>query len=156
MPKSPSNVAELRALEGVELGPSDWYQVTQEVVDAFAEATGDRQWIHVDPLRAAASPLGGTIAHGLLTLSLCPKLMNELLSFDGVAHVLNYGYDKVRFPASLRVGTRIRMRATLTGLRVVAGGVQVTVTQIVESEGGEKPVCVAESLARLIVTSTAR
>ncbi len=146
----PSTAAELRALQGTELGPTAWYEVTQERIDAFAQATGDHQWIHVDPERAAASPLGSTIAHGLFTLSLGPAFMEDLIAFDGFAHSLNYGYGKVRFPAPVPVGSRLRMRATISDVADVSGGVQVTTTQVFEIEGGAKPVCVAESLGRFM------
>jgi acyl dehydratase len=154
-PLRPTTIAELRALVGVDLGPTEWYDVDQARVDAFAENTEDRQWIHVDPERAAASPFGGTIGHGLLTLSLGPKFMEELMAFDGFAHSLNYGYDKVRFPAPMPVGTRLRMHATITGVEDVGGGAQVTTTQTFEREGGEKPVCVAISVGRFVEHETA-
>ena len=141
----------LRAAEGRELGVTDWREITQAEVDAFAAATGDHQWIHVDPERAAASPLGGTIAHGLLTLSLAPAMTSSLLSFEGFAFALNYGYDRVRFPAPLPVGARVRLRATLASVKDIPGGAQITIVQTFEVEGGEKPVCVAESLARVYV-----
>jgi acyl dehydratase len=144
----PSSVADLRALEGTELGPTDWVEVTQAMIDAFAQVTGDHQWIHVDPERAAASPMGSTIAHGLLTLSLAPAFMEALMSYEGFAHALNYGYDKVRFPAPVPVGSRVRMRAAITEVAEVPGGAQVTTTQTIEREGGDKPVCVAQSVAR--------
>ena len=141
----------LRDAEGRELGVTEWREITQADVDAFADATGDHQWIHVDPERAAASPLGGTIAHGLLTLSLAPAMTASLLSFEGFAFALNYGYDRVRFPAPLRVGARLRMRATLASVTDIPGGAQITIVQTFEVEGGTKPVCVAESLARVYV-----
>jgi acyl dehydratase len=141
----------LRAAEGRELGVTEWRKITQAEVDAFAAATGDHQWIHVDPERAAASPLRGTIAHGLLTLSLAPAMTSSLLSFEGFAFALNYGYDRVRFPAPLPVGARVRMRATLASVKDISGGAQITIVQTFEVEGGEKPVCVAESLARVYV-----
>jgi len=141
----------LRAAEGREIGVTDWREVTQDEVDAFADATGDHQWIHVDPERAAQSPLGGTIAHGLYTLSLAPAMTESLFSFEGFAFALNYGYNRVRFPAPLRVGTRVRMRATLAAVEDIAGGAQITIVQTFEAEGSEKPVCVAESLARVYV-----
>ena len=144
----PSSVADLRALEGTELGPTDWLEMTQEQIDAFAAVTGDHQWIHVDPERAAASPMGSTIAHGLLTLSLAPAFMEALMAFDGFAHALNYGYDKVRFPAPVPVGSRVRMRAHVTQVAEIPGGAQVTTTQTIEREGADKPVCVAQSVAR--------
>ena len=146
----PASTADLLALVGTELGPTGWWDVTQERVDAFAEATGDHQWIHVDPERAAASPLGTTIAHGLLTLSLGPMFVEALIAFDGFAHSLNYGYAKVRFPSPLPVGSRVRMRATVSAVEPVTGGAQVTVTQVFERDGSSKPVCVAESIGRFV------
>jgi acyl dehydratase len=150
IPARPATVAELRALQGTELGPTAWYAITQERVDVFAEATEDYQWIHVDPARAADSPLGSTIAHGLFTLALGPKLMEELMAFDGFAHSLNYGYDRVRFPAPVPVGSRLRMRATITDVVDIEGGAQVTTVQTFEIEGGEKPVCVAVGVGRFL------
>jgi acyl dehydratase len=140
---------ELKAKVGEELGVSDWVDVTQEAIDAFADATDDHQWIHVDPERAKDTPFGGTIAHGLYTLSIGPALSYTLYEVKGVAFALNYGYNKVRYPAPLPVGSRVRMRATLTAADEIAGGVQLTVTQTFEREGGDKPVCVAESVARV-------
>ena len=140
---------ELKAKVGEELGVSDWVDVTQEAIDAFADATGDHQWIHVDPERAKETPFGGTIAHGLYTLSIGPALSYTLYEVKGVAFALNYGYNKVRYPAPLPVGSRVRMRATLTAADEIAGGVQLTVTQTFEREGGDKPVCVAESVSRI-------
>ncbi|AOD21111.1 MaoC family dehydratase [Rhodococcus sp. D-6] len=150
LPVRPSTAADLAALIGKELGPTEWYEITQERVNAFADATGDHQWIHIDPERAAASPLGSTIAHGLFSLSLGPYLSGRLLAFDGFAHGLNYGYNKVRFPAPVPVGSRIRMRVTVASVNEVAGDVQVTTTQIIEREGSDKPVMVAESIARVV------
>jgi acyl dehydratase len=149
----PESASDLRALVGSVLGPTEWYVVDQDGVDRFAEATGDRQWIHVDPLRAAASPLGGTIVHGLFTLGLGPRFLEELISFDGFAHSLNYGYGKVRFPAPFRVGARVRMRLSVDAVDEVPGGVQLTSTQTFELEGADKPVCVAESLGRFVERS---
>jgi acyl dehydratase len=140
---------ELKAKVGEELGVSDWVDVTQEAINAFADATDDHQWIHVDPERAKDTPFGGTIAHGLYTLSIGPALSYTLYEVKGVAFALNYGYNKVRYPAPLPVGSRVRMRATLTAADEIAGGVQLTVTQTFEREGGDKPVCVAESVARV-------
>jgi acyl dehydratase len=140
---------EVKAAVGRELGVSDWYEVTQATIDQFAEVTGDHQWIHVDPERAAQTPFGGTIAHGLFTLSLGPKFSYEVMDMQGFAFGVNYGYGKVRFPAPLPVGSKVRMRAALTNVDDVPGGIQITVTQTFEREGEEKPVCVAESLARL-------
>src|SRR3954466_5305269 len=139
----------LKAAVGTELGVTDWHEVTQAEVDAFADATGDHQWIHVDPERAARSPLGGTIAHGLFTLSLAPAMTSALLSFEGFAFALNYGYNRVRFPAPLPVGSRVRMRATPPAGEDMPGGAQITIVQTFERKGEDKPVCVAESLARV-------
>ena len=140
---------EVKAAVGQELGVSDWYEVTQATIDQFAQVTGDHQWIHVDPERAAQTPFGGTIAHGLFTLSLGPKFSYEIMDMQGFAFGVIYGYGKVRFPAPLPVGSKVRMRAALTNVDDVPGGIQITVTQTFEREGEEKPVCVAESLARL-------
>jgi acyl dehydratase len=145
-----SSIEQLEELVGRELGPTEWQTIDQERIDAFAEVTGDRQWIHVDPARAAAGPFGSTIGHGLFTLSLGPVLMEELLRFEGFAHVLNYGYGKVRFPSPTPVDSRIRMRLGITSVERVAGGAQLTVSQTFERDGGEKPTCVAESLARIV------
>lgn len=150
LPVRPSTFDELRELLGTELGPTDWHEVTQRRIDAFAEITGDDQWIHVDPERAAASPMGTTIAHGLYSLSLGPAFSHRLLSFEGFAHSLNYGYDKVRFPAPLPVGSRVRMRLTLSAAEQLEGGIQIRSTQTFEREGHDKPVVVAESLGRVV------
>jgi acyl dehydratase len=149
--ETPSGVEAIHALLGQESGPTEWYDVTQERIDAFADATGDHQWIHVDPERAAQSPLGKTIAHGLFTLSLGPKFSGELKAIGGEGFVmaLNYGYDKVRFMAPVPVGSRLRMRSKISDVKDVAGGVQVTTVSTFEIEGQEKPVCVAESLVRM-------
>jgi acyl dehydratase len=146
----PDSASGLRALVGSVLGPTDWYTVDQSKVNGFADVTEDRQWIHVDPARAGSSPLGGTIVHGLFTLSLGPGFVEELISFDGFAHSLNYGYGKVRFPAPFPVGVRVRMHLSIDAVDDVRGGVQLTSTQTFEREGTEKPVCVAESLARFV------
>jgi acyl dehydratase len=144
-----NGVEELKAKVGEELGVSDWHEVGQAEIDAFADATGDHQWIHVDPERAAATPFGSTIAHGLYTLSLGPRFAGSVFTVDGFAFALNYGYDKVRFPAPLPVDSRVRMRATLASVDDVPGGIHLVVRQTFEREGGEKPVCVAESVSRL-------
>ena len=140
---------ELMKYEGKDLGTSDWHEVTQKDIDQFADVTGGHQWIHVDPERARDTPFGGTIAHGLFTLSLGPQFAYSLFSVDGVAFGLNYGYGKVRFPAPVPVGSRLRMRAALQAADDVPGGLQITVLQTFEIEGGEKPVCVAEALSRV-------
>ena len=144
-----SGPEELKSKVGEELGVSEWHEVTQERVNAFAESTEDFQWIHVDEERAKDTPFGGTIAHGLYTLSLGPKFSYAMFSLEGFTFGINYGYDKVRFPAPVPVGSRVRMRATLSKVDEVPGGLQFTVTQTFEIEGSEKPACVAESLARV-------
>jgi len=146
----PESAADLRALVGAMLGPTEWYAVDQSKVDAFAKATEDRQWIHVDRERAASSSLGGTIVHGLFTLGLGPRFVEELISFDGFAHTLNYGYGKVRFPAPFRVGSSVRMHLSMDAVELVRGGLQLTSTQTFELERADKPVCVAESLTRFV------
>ena len=140
---------ELKAAQGTTLGPSDWHEVTQDAIDAFADVTGDHQWIHVDVERAKETPFGGTIAHGYYTLSLAPMFTEQILSLEGFAFAVNYGLNKVRFPAPVPVGSRVRMTAELTALEDIPGGAQMTTKLVFEREGGEKPVCVAESLARV-------
>ncbi len=144
---------ELKQAEGDDLGTSDWHDVTQKAIDAFADVTGDHQWIHVDRERARQTPFGGTIAHGYYTLSLAPMFTEQILALEGFAFAINYGLDKVRFPAPLPVGRRVRMHAKLTGLEEVPGGAQMTVEVTFECEGGDKPVCVAETLARVYAVS---
>jgi acyl dehydratase len=139
----------VKARVGEDLGTSEWHEVTQPDVDTFADVTKDHQWIHVDPERAKVSPFGGTIAHGFFTLSLGPGLAGTLYRFDGFAHGLNYGLDRVRFPSPMPVGQRVRLRATLRAVTDVPGGIQVELTHTFECEGAEKPVCVAEVLGRL-------
>ncbi len=140
---------EVKAYVGRELGVSDWLLVTQEKIDAFAEVTGDDQWIHVDVERAKQSPFGGTIAHGYFTLSLAPRFSYDMFTFEGFAFGINYGLNRVRFPAPMPVGGRVRMRAKLASVEEIPGGAQITTELTFEHEGGEKPVCVAESLARV-------
>jgi acyl dehydratase len=142
---------DLRAAVGTEVGVSDWIRIGQEQVNQFAEATGDHQWIHTDPERAAAGPFGTTIAHGYLTLSLLPVIGESVLKVDGVRMGVNYGTNKVRFPAPVPVGSRVRGRVELLEVGDVPGGVQIVTRVTVEREGGEKPVCVAESVSRLFV-----
>jgi acyl dehydratase len=140
---------ELKQAEGEDLGTSGWHEVTQEAIDAFADVTGDHQWIHVDPERAKETPFGGTIAHGYYTLSLAPMFMAQIFSLDGFAFAVNYGLNRVRFPAPLPVSSRVRMHARLAQLEDVEGGAQMTVEATFEREGGDKPVCVAQTLARV-------
>jgi acyl dehydratase len=141
-------IAGLKDRVGDHLGYSEWHEVTQEQVNLFADATGDHQWIHVDVERAQAGPFGGPIAHGYLTLSLTPALLDEVLQVSGVAMGINYGLNKLRFPSPVPVGSRVRAGATLAGLEDVAGGVQIALAVTFEIEGGAKPVCVAEILFR--------
>jgi acyl dehydratase len=144
-----TTMAELPGLVGTELGTSDWYEVTQEHVNLFAEATGDHQWIHVDPERAKKeSPYGGPIAHGYLTLSLLVPLFTQVLTVTDTAMGVNYGLNKVRFPAPVPVGAKVRMTATLTNVEEFTGGLQLTFSCEMEREGGDKPVCVAEPVYR--------
>ena len=133
----------LGGLLGVDLGPSAWIEVTQERIDAFAGATGDPQWIHTDPARAAEGPFGTTVAHGFLTLSLCVPMLYELLPSTG-GTVVNYGVDRVRFPAPVPSGRRIRGRVRIASIEPAGAGERVQLEAQVECEGVEKPVCVAE------------
>jgi acyl dehydratase len=139
---------EIKANVGNELGVSDWHEVTQEDINTFADVTGDHQWIHVDIERAKETPFGGTIAHGYYILSLAPKFSYELFTLDGFAFALNYGVNKVRFISPMPVGGKIRMRAKLASVDDVPGGAQIMTELTFEREGGEKPVCVAETLMR--------
>ena len=142
-------MSSLRDVVGVELGPTDWLEVSQERIDMFAQATDDHQWIHVDPARAAEGPFGTTIAHGYLTLSLCAPLLSQALAgLTDSSMGINYGTNKVRFPAPVPAGSRIRARATVVSVDDVPGGEQAVVVTTVEREGGEKPVCVAEIVLR--------
>ncbi|MGW7254505.1 MaoC family dehydratase [Streptomyces sp. NPDC054834] len=139
---------DLKKLAGSDLGSSEWTEVTQERIDTFADATGDHQWIHVDPQRAAEGPFGAPIAHGYLTLSLFIPLFTELLDVQGVTTKVNYGLNKVRFPAPVKVGSRIRLVARLAEVEEVPGGVQITVDGTIEIDGGGKPAAVLQSLSR--------
>ncbi|MFD3871955.1 MaoC family dehydratase [Streptomyces sp. NPDC058623] len=147
-PRIFTSAEELRAGIGEPLGPSGWLEVDQKRIDLFADATGDHQWIHVDPERAASGPFGSTIAHGYLTLSLLPSLVPQIMRVEGMRMGINYGVDKVRFPAPVPVGSRLRATALITSVTEVGEGVQVAATVTVEREGAEKPVCVAESVSR--------
>lgn len=135
---------------GDDLGTTDWLEVTQERVDAFADATGDHQWIHVDVERAEAGPFGGTIAHGYLTLALVPHFNAQLFALEMPGARLNYGVNKVRFPAPVRVGSRIRAHVQVLALAEVASGKQLVLRYTVEIEGEPKPACVAETVALLL------
>jgi acyl dehydratase len=140
----------LRDLQGKHIGWTSWHVVDQNQVNLFADATGDHQWIHVDPERAAKGPFGAAIAHGYLTLSLAPVMLGELLTVEGMAFGVNYGCNKVRFPSPVKVGSKLRMGAEVTSVEDVAGGVQVTYTLTLETEGSTKPSCVAEVVYRYL------
>ena len=140
---------ELRRAEGETLGTSSWRDVTQADIDAFADVTGDDQWIHVDVERAKETPFGGTIAHGYYTLSLAPVLTKEVMALEGFAFALNYGLNRVRFPAPLPVGGRVRATVKVAGVTDVPGGAELRLEITFEREGGDKPVCVAESVSRV-------
>ncbi len=144
-----NGLSELEDAAGRELGISDWHEVTQAEIDAFAQVTGDHQWIHVDPERAAATPFGGTIAHGYYTLSLGPGLAQQIYSFEGISFGLNYGCNRVRFPSPMPVGGRVRMRVAISEVQTHDGWSQLVITQTFEQEGADKPVCVAEQVVRL-------
>ncbi|PNG17971.1 MaoC family dehydratase [Streptomyces cahuitamycinicus] len=139
---------ELKKLAGSDLGTSEWIEVTQERINTFADATGDHQWIHVDPERAKDGPFGAPIAHGYLTLSLFIPLFTELLDVQGVTTKVNYGLNKVRFPSPVKAGSRIRLTAKLSEVEEVPGGVQITVEGAIEIEGATKPAAVLQSLSR--------
>jgi len=142
-------IAGLEAKVGEHLGYSDYVEITQEQVNLFADATGDHQWIHVDPERAKGGPFGGPIAHGYLTLSMGPRLMPEILRVEGVQMAVNYGAGKVRFPSPVPVGSKLRLGAELVSVeRVGGGGAQVTMLFTFEVEGAPKPSCVAEIIFR--------
>ncbi len=145
-----TTMSELPGLVGTDLGTSDWYEVTQEHVNKFADATNDHQWIHIDVERAKSeSPFGGPIAHGYLTLSLVVPLVAQVLDVTDTAMGVNYGLNKVRFPAPLPVGSKVRMRMALQNVEDIPGGVQMTMLYTFEVEGGEKPCCVAEHVTRI-------
>ena len=141
-------IDELKTLTGRDLGHSSWLEITQERVNAFAEATGDHQWIHVDVERAKDGPFGGPIAHGYLTLSLVVLMYQQVLKVSDAQMGVNYGLNKVRFPAPVPVGSRLRLTATLDDVTEIAGGLQLTIGAVIEREGGEKPVCIAELVFR--------
>ncbi len=144
-----SGIDGLRELEGQELGTSGWREVTQPDVDAFADVTGDHQFIHVDVERAKQTPFGGTIAHGYYTLSLIPRFTEQVMKFEGFAFALNYGLDRVRFPSHMPVGGKVRATFKLAEVSDIPGGAQIKIEVTLEREGGDKPVCVAETLARV-------
>ena len=151
MPTVFQTPAELLDCVGKSLGSSDWLEITQERVDLFAEATGDHQWIHVDPERAVDGPFGGTIAHGYLTLSLVNLFLPQIVQVHGISMGVNYGSDKLRFPAPVPVGSRIRGSAELVGAEQVKGNaIQAVIRVTVEVEGSDRPACVVDTISRYV------
>ena len=146
--KSFEHLTDLQPLVGQELGVSEWVSVEQERIDQFADATGDHQWIHIDPVRAAAGPFKTTVAHGFLTLSLLPEMSASAFEVRDTRMGVNYGLNRVRFPAPVPSGSRLRGRFKLLSYEPIDGGAQLVVEVTMEREGSPKPVCVAESVAR--------
>ena len=144
MPRTFENLDAFRAAEGEELGTGDWITVTQDQINLFAEATGDHQWIHVDPDKAAEGPFGTTIAHGYLTVSLLPVLAQSIYQIEGLTMGVNYGINKLRFPSPVPVDSRLRASATLREVSDIAIGTQAVISFVVEREGGDKPACIAD------------
>jgi acyl dehydratase len=144
---------EIAASTGTELGVSHWIEINQDRIDMFADATGDRQWIHVDPERAAEGPFGATVAHGYLTLSLLPFLGAQVFAFAGDRARVNYGLNRVRFMAPVRVGSMVRLRVEVLEVQDIEKGQQVTLQHTVEIEGSEKPACIAETVTLLMDTA---
>jgi len=141
---------ELATAEGESLGSSDWVAVDQERIDRFADATGDHQWIHVDAEHAAQGPFGGTIAHGLLTLSPLPAFLQQIYRVDGVRMAVNYGLDKVRFPAPVPAGAKLRATSRIAEVTPLDRAVQLKLSTVIEIEGGTKPACVVDSVVRYV------
>lgn len=146
--RSFATLAELRAHVGRDIGHSDWVVIDQQRINLFADATGDHQWIHVDPVRAAAGPFGTTVAHGFLTLSLVPEMLSTAFGIDDSTMGVNYGLNRVRFPSPVPVNSRLRGHFKLLSFEPIAGGAQMVIEVSIEREGGSKPVCVAESIVR--------
>ena len=149
-PRTFNSISELTAAIGEDLGYGDWLEVTQERIDAFADATGDHQWIHVDPERANDGPFGATVAHGYLTLSLLPLLAGDIFTVNGPKLVINYGLNKVRFPSPVKVGSRIRANAEIVSIDDSPAGVTMVVRSTVQIDGVEKPACVAANVRVLV------
>ena len=143
-------MSRLHYLVGTELGPTGWLEIGQERIDEFARATDDPQWIHTDPARAAEGPFGTTVAHGFMTLSLCVPLLSQVFDAEGYRLIVNYGVNRVRFPAPVPVASRVRGRFTVVSVEDVSDGHQVVIEATVEREGGTRPVCVAELVLRLV------
>ena len=141
---------EIAASAGTELGISSWTEINQDRIDMFADATGDRQWIHVDPERAAEGPFGATIAHGYLTLSLLPFLGAQVFAFAGDRARVNYGLNRVRFMTPVKVGSKVRLRVEVLEVQDIEKGQQVTLQHTVEIDGGDKPACIAETVTLLM------
>ena len=150
------SVQALRAAVGEHIGYSDWHTVSQEQINAFADATGDHQWIHIDPAAAAKGPFGTTIAHGFLMLSLIPMLASQVSKVEGVRMGVNYGLNKVRFPAPLPSGSALRAGVRMLSLEDIAGGVHIVNEVTLEREGGDKPCCVAETVVALLHLTSGR
>ena len=142
-----TSLDEFAAAKGEHLGYSEWHEVTQQQVDTFADATGDHQWIHIDPERAAGGPFGGTIAHGYLTLSMLPVLISQIFRIENLTMAINYGLDRVRFPAPVPTGSQIRAGATLTEIRQTHLGLLSHARVTVEIDGQDKAACVADSIS---------
>ncbi len=149
--RSFAHLTDLQALVGQHVADSDWIAIEQHRIDLFAKATGDHQWIHVDPVRAAIGPFGTTVAHGFLTLSLLPEMAQTAFEVQDTVMGVNYGLNKVRFPAPVPVGSRLRGRFRLLAYEVIPGGAQITMEVSMQREGSDKPVCVAESVSRRFV-----
>jgi acyl dehydratase len=149
--RSFDKLADLEALVGQHVADSDWIMIDQARIDQFAAATGDHQWIHVDPVRAAAGPFGTTVAHGFLTLSMLPEMGANAMEFRDVRMGVNYGLNRVRFTAPVPVGSRVRGRFKLNAYETIEGGAQITFDVTMEREGSDKPVCIAESVSRRYV-----
>ncbi|MGQ4618598.1 MaoC/PaaZ C-terminal domain-containing protein [Nocardia sp. R7R-8] len=145
-----ATIEEFAAAAGTSLGTTDWLEIDQKRIDTFADATGDHQWIHVDPERAADGPFKGTIAHGLLTLSLLPVLNHQLYKIDKLSMAVNYGFGKVRFISPVPVDSRVRATTDIVSVDEVPGGIQAKLSTTIEVEGSSKPACVAEAIARFI------
>ena len=150
MPTTFDSPAALLDAAGTDLGATEWMAITQERIDQFAEATGDHQWIHVDPEKAAAGPFGATIAHGYLTLALTNLFLPDLIVVENISMGVNYGVNKVRFPSPVVVGSRVRGTGVVTEVTEVAGGAQAVITVTVEIEGADKPACIVESISRFL------
>ena len=142
------NAGDLMGKEGLQIGPSDWMEISQERINMFAEATGDHQWIHVDEEKAKMSPFGSTIAHGYLTLSLAAKLMPEIIEVKGLKMGINYGTEKTRFITPVKSGSKVRGRGEFVEIKEVPGGYQSTMRVTIEIEGEDKPACVVDTISR--------